>query len=472
MYTQCRSFKRISIAQNCLKSNKRVCFISQNNGNEKNDTLQKKNVVIVGGGIASMMSAYHLCEDYNVTILEEKDKLCQMSSKLNAGNICTSRVKMTHKFHTLPFRKFFENFDPSLFKLTKWGIMNFLYSYLYPKQYKNNKIYREIGQAALEAYENLIKTEKFDFINKKTDINYHFKSLESYEEELNYYKRLNLPYELNDLVENIDHFTKSKEEYREGTTQTDTLNYSVYPDQFNQKFEEILRRKGVEFKQNSKVTSIETINHQDNTSEADHVKLENGQKIHGDIFVVCSAKQDDMFQFSDVPFLPLTSLSWTLDATPERLAIYQHLPKNDQTIFVDSSTTIWYVRWFDKIRIVGGYWVIPKQKFIDKDWEKMKGGFQYPVEKEDATLCTRQISADMLPIISKHKNINNLYLNSVYGHLGWTLSSFGGQHLKNQIDGQVEHNFLSHERFTLTHFAKEKMNPTYKESSENQRMFD
>jgi len=148
----------------------------------------------------------------------------------------------------------------------------------------------------------------------------------------------------------------------------------VQPEPFNNKIEQILREKGVKFRLNSKVTKIET---HDNSVESltKHVLLENGEKVEGDIFVVCSNNQNSMFQFSDIPHLPLTSFSWTIDATPERLAIYDCLPKENRNVFIDTSVNTWYVRWGDKIRMVGGYWVVPKKKFIDRDWEKMKDKF-------------------------------------------------------------------------------------------------
>ena len=470
MNTLYRSFHRTSYYTSYLPKHKKLCFISNHNSYDNQVSQSKKQIVIVGGGIAAMMSAYHQSRDYDVTILEERDKLCQLASKSNAGNICPGRVKNLNRFDKLPFRKVIDNFDLYYIKLTKWLCMNFLYSYFAPNHYNKNKIYRDLAKSAIEVYEDLLKAEDFDHIYKKTDLNYHFKGAKLYNEELNYYRELNLPHELNELKENIDHYSRSKKDYREGKTQADNDNYSVHPEPFNTKLEEILRKRGVNFKLNSKVIKVQTLGKGAN-SLTDHVLLENGEKIQGDIFVICSNNKDSMFQFSDVPHLPLTSFSWTLDATPERLAIYDLLPKKNQSIFIDAITNHWYIRWGDKIRVVGSYWVVPKKKFIDRDWEKMKGTFQFPVKKEDATFCTRTCSADILPVISRHSNISNLYINSIYGNLGWTLSAYGGLHQKNQIEGKMAWNPLSHERFTFKQYAKAMIQPKYGTDAENKGIF-
>ena len=60
-------------------------------------------------------------------------------------------------------------------------------------------------------------------------------------------------------------------------------------------------------------------------------------------------------------------------------------------------------------------------------------GGQIPTEKGEGWRCLRPVSADDVPIVSKIKGYQNLYLNSGHGSKGLTLALGSGVLLRDLI---------------------------------------
>ena len=70
----------------------------------------------------------------------------------------------------------------------------------------------------------------------------------------------------------------------------------------------------------------------------------------------------------------------------------------------------------------------------------------------------RAVTPDGLPLIGKHKNFDNLYINTAQGFLGWTLSCYSGKLLSDIINNHIDYNYLSPNRFSVEHWTKAWLN--------------
>ena len=103
-----------------------------------------------------------------------------------------------------------------------------------------------------------------------------------------------------------------------------------------------------------------------------------------------------------------------------------------------------------KLRITYGYFINPinPQHLLD-NWNKIIPGVFPFIHLTKPILCHRPVSPDGLPIISKDREISNLYFNIGHGFLGWTLSCASAKLITDIIEGKLPYIDLSMDRFEL-----------------------
>ena len=88
------------------------------------------------------------------------------------------------------------------------------------------------------------------------------------------------------------------------------------------------------------------------------------------------------------------------------------------------------------MRVTYGYFIKPDLSYLINNYPKIIPEFPFLHDlciKTKPTICNRFVSPDGLPLIGKHDDFDNLYINTGHGFLGWTMSFYSAKYLKNII---------------------------------------
>jgi glycine/D-amino acid oxidase-like deaminating enzyme len=195
----------------------------------------------------------------------------------------------------------------------------------------------------------------------------------------------------------------------------------------------------------------------------------NYKEITADKFVLCT--NDNSFKTHEqayptniqtrfLPLLQISGLSWTI--TKQNLnkynldhSIYIFDKLNN---FINGDYNIFYSKHHNTLRITYGYFIHPDKEQLIKNYTNYLPEFPYYTKlclKNTPQICDRFVSPDGLPLIGKHKDIDNLYLNTGHGFIGFTLAPFSAIYLKNiMVNKNYMNNILSPQRFNITNFLR------------------
>lgn len=195
-----------------------------------------------------------------------------------------------------------------------------------------------------------------------------------------------------------------------------------------------LKSHGVEFIYNTKVTNMHT-----KGGRISHIDTDQGS-LHADAFVLSAGSFSPLLASKvgvNIPVRPCKGYSLTLE-----LSGWDNAPKIP---VIDHSLHAAVTPLGNQIRVAG------TAEFSGYDNELNKGRLQnlfnllegiFPestpyITKEKTKEWTglRPVSASGVPIIGQTK-INNLYVNTGHGHLGWTCAAGSGKALADLISGK------------------------------------
>jgi len=210
------------------------------------------------------------------------------------------------------------------------------------------------------------------------------------------------------------------------------------------KLEDHLQKVGVKFKYNSKVSEFVT-----EGTKIKGIKLENGEFITADTFVVCGGIDTRAILQKLRVYVPLYPIKgYTVqfkDHTPLDLVVY--FPQKRIYFAKIKKDTIRASAFAD---IYGNDWSIdPKRSDLLK--AEIKSFFPHVKESDmDVWTGLRPVSADDVPIVSKVRKYDNLFTNCGHGARGTMLSFSTGKLLSEIITNQkgfVNINDYSLDRF-------------------------
>lgn len=412
-----------------------------------------KKVIVVGGGISGLCSAYYLVkEGHDVTVLDQTD-MTNGASFINAGYITPSHfIPLAAPGIITQGLKWMLNSSSPFYIKPRWDMEFFKWALLFKKSATTSKVkkaipvLKELNLKSRGLYEELLASHDFDFHYERKGVLMAYCSDKAEHEEREVAEQA--------IREGLEVSILSKEKLQEvQPVFSDKVKGAVHyqcdahmtPNHFMRQLKDWLLSQGVVFKFNQKV-------------EGFTVK---GKKI------VSLKTQDSIFEADE---FVLASGSWTsklvssigLDIPIQGGKGYSmdvHRPTDITlpTILVDARMAITpmdgFTRFAGTMEFSGNNNTIKKER-VEALAKAVKAHYRdveiQPDELNKATSGLRPVSPDGLPYIGKTSKYQNLTIAAGHAMMGWSLGPITGKIVAQEIAGtktSVDLKPLSPDRF-------------------------
>lgn len=420
---------------------------------------QREKVVIVGGGVIGITSAYFLLQSqkYDVVLVEKKENVSQETSFNNGCIFCPCLCDpWINEAVPKYFVKALFNKDFSIGISLKclgdifasiW-ILNMLPNILTERVDKNREKIRKIAQRSLEElnriFDNkILEREKvdshiignFSLYDKKESIgysSYELKKKQGHDVQI---------YE-NEEIYKKERCLKSSNvnKYTAGVLIHGDTNLNVY--KFDMELVDYLKRT---FPENFKIltsTSHEKFIIEKNRNKVIGIQTNKGQ-IFGDYFVVAAGNYSKPILKSlgvRIPIIPVKGHTLSSPAIPSNPQLKYNVTNDSSKNYLTQISDIY--RLSGCADFEGMNYEIKENRISQlKNFlcDMVEG--DHDLEKAKGWCCLRPVSADDVPIVSKVKDYENLFLNCGHGSKGLTLSLGSGALLSELIqkkEGKLE----------------------------------
>ncbi len=398
-----------------------------------------KKVVIIGGGIIGLCSAYYLQkEGHDVTVIDKSD-FTSGASYVNAGYITPSHIISLSApgMITKGLKWMFSASSPFYVKprldldFLKWS-WQFKKSATHAKVEKAIPVIKDINILSRDLYQELKTSGEFDFHYERKGLLMYYKTDKAGEEEWNTGKKA---IDLGLKVENLSKVeVQAIESYADLNIKGAVYYHSdahMTPHNFMQQLKSYLESNGVTILSNetvldinqsgNKVTSIRTQNH---TVTADEVVLATGawtqnfaKKLGANIPVQAGKGYRINVERETGITIPAILMEAKVAVTP-----MQGLTRFAGTMEIGGIN--------HKINPV-------RVNAIAKAGEDYYNGLKIQQEEEDYAQCgLRPCSPDGLPYIGKLSKINNVTIATGHAMMGWSLGLATGKLVAEIISEQ------------------------------------
>lgn len=451
-----------------LKQNIYLETKSEQNKSPSNEHKQKKKVVIIGGGVMGIASAYFLLESqkYDVTLIEKNENVSQETSYKNGCIFCPCLCEPWINQY-VPKYFFKALFYPDFSIGISWKclrdtfvsiwILNMLPNIIPRKVDSNREKLHKLGQVSQNELNKLFDNNILDRDKVESHIQGNF-SLFDKKESIGYgsYERKLKQGFKAEILENEAIYEKEKclkssnvNKYSAGVLIYGDTNLNVY------KFDmELLKYLNNKYPENFKVltnTSHKKFILEKNTNKIIGIETNKG-KIFSDYYVVAAGNYTKSILKSlgvRVPIIPVKGHALSVPADISNPRLLYNVTNDSTKNYLTQISTIY--------RLSGG------ADFEGMDFEiKEKRTSQLKaflldmisgkpdLEKAEGWCCLRPVSADDVPIVSKVKNFENLFMNAGHGSKGLTLALGSGKLLVDLIEnrkGELEEKDYELNRF-------------------------
>ncbi|MFD2101560.1 NAD(P)/FAD-dependent oxidoreductase [Flagellimonas iocasae] len=412
-----------------------------------------KRVVVVGGGISGLCSAYYLVQEgYQVTILDKSD-VSTGASFINAGYITPS--------HFIPLAapgiitqgiKWMMNSSSPFYIKPRWDVDFFKWTLLFKKSVSASKVkkaipvIKELNLKSRDLYEEMISAVDFPFQFEKKGLLMAYRTAKSEEEEL----------EVAEMAakEGLEAIPLSKEEVHkmQPAFSDDVIGAVHYtcdahmtPNYFMEQMKTWLKSQGVVFEFNQTVEEF----------------VVNGKKITG------VKTKDAVFGADEVV---LAGGTWTYELA-KSLNLYipvqggkgysMDVRRNTgitmPAILVDAKVAVTpmegFTRFAGTMEFSGNNDIVRKERVeaLAGAVKSYYADFEINQEEKDkATSGLRPVSPDGLPYIGKTSKYDNLTVAAGHAMMGWSLGPITGKLVTQSITEStpsIDLKPLSPERF-------------------------
>jgi D-amino-acid dehydrogenase len=392
-------------------------------------------IAVLGAGVIGISTAYELaCRGHNVSVIDQNTGPALETSFGNAGLIATghafswnspklltnllkpnSKVKSTFKINW--------SLSPELYK---WGIQ-FLLNCSNKKfiEFSNSK--RELCYYSYNLLKQIIEKENINCHYNENGIYYLYRTEEGLNNSINkikLFKGLLEQYQIlnkSDLSHNFfnnDKFKTSLIFPNDGSGDCNLFTTSL---------ENKCKKLGVKFLYNSKVNEFIIKN-----KKIDSIKM-NKNEFKSDKFIISFGPYSSIFQKQlklSIPIYPVKGYSLTLPIIDD-----SKIPDKSG---IDEDNFLAFSKFGDKMRITSiaefaGFDKSLNPKIVNKLIALTKELFGDSLDYSNCVPWTgfRPVTPKGTPYICKTK-IQNLYLNTGHGHLGWSMAS-GSAHIISDI---------------------------------------
>lgn len=389
-----------------------------------------KNVIIVGGGIIGMCSAYYLQkEGHQVTLLDQSN-FSKGASYVNAGIITPSHIislaapGMINK----GIKWMFSSTSP--FSIKPRVDLDFIkWSWLFKKASTQQKvetsipIIKDINLFSKELYEEMQNSNEFDFFYKDKGLLMHYQTDKAGEEEWKVGQRA--------IQEGLKVENLTKEEVQKLEPEVDlNIKGAVYyhsdahmsPNEFMQQLKLYLENKGVQFIANEEVIDFTTSN---NTISSIITK---NQQISADEFVIATGSWTQKLSKKLGTKIPLQA------GKGYRINVTKETGIKIPAILMEAKVAVTpmdgYTRFAGTMEIAGINEDI-NLKRVQTIANASKNYYKDLIIDKEAIENTqsglRPCSPDGLPYIGKLSNLKNVTVATGHAMMGWSLGPATGK---------------------------------------------
>ncbi|KOY50988.1 NAD(P)/FAD-dependent oxidoreductase [Polaribacter dokdonensis] len=400
-----------------------------------------KSVIIVGGGIVGLCSAYYLQkEGHKVTVIDKSD-FSSGASYVNAGYITPSHIislaapGMINK----GVKWMFNSSSPFYVKprlnydFLKWSL-NFKKSATVQKVQKSIPIIKDINILSRELYQDLKNSNEFDFFYQHKGLLMCYQTDEAGEEEWDTGK---IAIKEGLKVEHLSREQVHKIEPNAGLNIKGAVYYQsdahMTPNNFMQQLKTYLQKKGVSILGNEEVTDIVTAN-----NKVTSIKTTN-LDIKSDEFVFATGAWSQNFAKKLGIKIPIQAgKGYSINVKKETNIT---LP----AILIEAKVAVTpmdgFTRFAGTMEIGGINHKINKKRVdaIATAAEKYYSNLKIDSKEKEATKCgLRPLSPDGLPFIGKSSKCKNVTFATGHAMMGWSLGPATGK-LVSEIIGDKEY---------------------------------
>ncbi|NJX16393.1 NAD(P)/FAD-dependent oxidoreductase [Tamlana crocina] len=412
-----------------------------------------KKVVIIGGGISGICSAYYLLkEGYQVTVLDKSD-LTTGASFINAGYLTPSHFipLAAPGIITQGLKWMFNSSSPFYIKprvdfdFMKWAL-HFKKSATNKNVEKSIPVLKELNLKSQTLFENMISELDFSFHYEKKGVLMTYTTKACEEEEHEVAERA--------MKEGLDVSVLNKTELQElEPALSDKVIGAVHykcdshmtPNHFMPKMKAWLEQNGVIFKTNETVTDFSIKN-----NEIASVTTQNST-YEADDFVLASGSWTTELASKLKLNIPVQGgKGYSMDVhRPTGITI--------PTILLEAKVAITpmdeFTRFAGTMEFSGNNTFVRKER-VEALANAIKSYYTdieiNPDERANATSGLRPVSPDGVPFVGKTSKYNNLTVAAGHAMMGWSLGPITGQLVTELVANKktsVNVNPLSPERF-------------------------
>ena len=398
-----------------------------------------KSVIIIGGGIIGLCTAYYLQKDgHKVTVIDKSD-FSSGASYINAGYITPSHIiplaapGMINK----GIKWMFNSSSPFYVKprlnydFLKWSL-DFKKSATAKKVEKAIPIIKDINLLSRELYQEMKNSNEFDFFHQHKGLLMYYQTDKAGEEEWKTGQRA--------IIEGLKVENLTKEEVQKIERNVDlNIKGAVYyhsdahmtPNNFMHQLKNYLLQNGVDIIANEEVLDVDI-----SVGKIKAVKT-NKQKIIADEFVLATGSWSQEFGKKVNLKIPIQAGKGYSIMLPKPVV----MPKMPSILVEGSIATtpmVHGLRFAGTMEIAGTQLYI-NQRRVDgiikavKDFMPQFKEQNFSDIKEWAGL--RPCTPDGLPYIGRTQKYSNLLVGTGHAMLGWTLGPITGHLLTQEILG-------------------------------------
>ena len=397
-----------------------------------------KKVIVVGGGISGLCSAYYLVKDgHKVTILDQTN-MDSGTSYINAGYITPSHfVPLAAPGIITQGLKWMLNSSSPFYMKPRWDMDFFKWALLFKKSAAVSNLERalpvlkELNLKSRALYEELLASHEFDFHYERKGVLMAYCSEKSEKEEHEVAEKA--------IKEGLEVSILSQEDLRKvQPALSDQVRGAVHykcdahmtPNHFMEELKTWLQEHGVDFKLGQKVENVTikgkqivSLRTRDSNYEADE-------------FVLASGSWTSKLAKTMGLKIPIQGgKGYSMDV---RRPTGITLP----TILVDARMAITpmdgFTRFAGTMEFSGNNETIKKER-VAALANAVKAHYKdftiLPEEQDCATSGLRPVSPDGLPFIGKTAKYNNLTIASGHAMMGWSLGPITGKLVSQEVNG-------------------------------------
>lgn len=390
----------------------------------------KKEVVIIGGGIIGLCSAYYLLEDgYQVTIVDKSD-ISSGASFVNAGYITPSHfIPLAAPGMITKGLKWMLNSSSPFYVKPRLDADFLKWSWLFKKSAtaqhveQSIRMLKDINLLSRDLYVDLKNSNAFDFHLERKGLLMCYQTEKAGEEEWNVGKR--------GIEEGlkVQHLTKEGVKKLEPNVDLN-IKGAVYfesdahttPNDFMPKMIAFLKEKGVQFYTNEAITDIQVSNDK-------IISLHTSKRtLKADEFVLSAGTWSSVLAKKLHINIPLQAgKGYSINVTEDTKI---SMP----AILVEAKVAVTPMQGFTRFAgtmEIGGinHEINPKRvRAIANAAERFYHGLEIPKSAIDNAKCgLRPCSPDGLPYIGRTKNYKNLTIATGHAMMGWSLGPATGK---------------------------------------------